>query len=654
MEWNCGRVFVLLVLVVAKISSYERQTQSFVKINVSKINQNLSNETTGTVSGNDSSATTTVSTTISTTSTTAKMEVTTLSTTTTKPESTKPSTEKPFESPKEGRLAKKVPTGYYCKCDLKVNICDVNCCCDIDCTTEVLKTFDCNEELLDTSEYNNLGGLQSCEVQGGLLCLVGETVHEKNGAFYDPSLKNLMKRHRWKDTFPLNKVPKDGSPSAYRVNDPLQLYNETNETVDPFTLPYSLTNSDCQLRQPIRFLRDQSTECLRSLESLELFTSDLLEQQSNVRYLRQPRAQAMEHCMEQDCMNSTTQFCNLLGQNCQISNKTENYEHDGEWYCPELRITLFHNYTRLEGVEMSFLCGLLHFSGQDTDSVWQKISVEFKRKDEEKYSRKLSGNLGYLKGKPVIVSAARIPENDTAEDRRSKKYMLNYFTNETRNPDDTFRLKLPKSRGNRCVLNDNVYYDILFGENSWNRCYFSPQWNVTYESNFTTVCNRLQESIFNLLLHNISPLLQTDSYESMNLYLSKYGNPINQSSEWIPTIPLNVVNEKLTASWPSSTGGQETGTFFSCNSMVINVNYHFYYARITVRNVPRQQVLQETEIIFGPRVDLQFALDEEIRVPINTQVQFFDLTSSNGGVGIWCRVISNLLAMLVGLVLVTS
>ncbi|XP_058464971.1 tectonic isoform X2 [Malaya genurostris] len=656
MGWNYVRVIILLVLVasVSKISCHDRQTQSFVKIDVSKNNPKSSSETTATVPGNESTSTSTegavaVSTTIL--STTSLEQTTHVPTTTIAPVSSKPSTEKPLDPTKEGRAVKNVPTGYYCKCDLKINICDVNCCCDIDCSAEILKSFDCNEEPLDMLEYQHQVGLQSCDVQGGLFCLVGDPPHEQDPAFYDSTLKNIMKKHRWKDVLPLTDSKDDFQARTYRVNDPLQLYNETSET-----LPYSLTNSDCQIKQPIRFLRDQSTECLQSPESLQLFTMDFLEQQISVKYLRVPKVPIMEHCMEQDCLKSHIRFCNLSGKNCSKSNKTDINGEDGEWYCPRLQITILHNYTSLDGVGLSFFCGPLEFSDQGTSSVWHKIAVKFERKDEPKFSRQLSGNLGYLIGKPVIASAVRIPENDTVEERRSKTYMLNYFTNETRKPDGTFRLKLPKSKQNRCVLDDDTHYDILFGENSWNRCHLTPQWNVSAESNITNVCYQLQENIFHFLLNNISSQTQAENYETFNLYLSKYGNPINESSEWIQVRPVNVINDKLTASWSTSANSkQEMAAYFSCNGMVINVNYHFYHARVTVRNVPRQRVLREAEIIFGPRVDLQFALDEVIRVPIYSQVQFFDLTSNNSD-GVCVRIGQMILklALLLGLLLVIN
>ncbi|XP_053687037.1 tectonic [Sabethes cyaneus] len=635
--------------------------QSFVKIDVSKINQKVSNETTtvGLETVETTESTASSSTSILTTSSTGKPEVTTKSQAATTPVTTttvRPPSTRPFELPKEGRLIKSVPSGYFCSCDLKINICDVNCCCDIDCTDEILKSFNCDEERLDIAEYHHQMGLQSCKVQGGLLCLTSESQNEMDDSFYDKSLKNSITKHKWGDIFPLDDNSKDRIFKHYRVNVPIRLYNESSEKVDIFKIPYSLTNSNCQLEQPIYFLQEYSVKCLRSFESLEAFTTNFVEQQTNIRYQRLPMLEIMEHCMDQDCFNSTLEFCNLTGHDCQLSNRTESFDpEDGLWYCPELKVIFIHNYTRLEGLTIKFHCGPLDYADQHTNTIWQTISVKFRRKNEERFVRQVSGNLGYLTGKPVIVSRQLIPENDTAEEKRSKNYMLAYFTNGTRESDETFRLKLPVSRRNRCVFDHRHHYDVLFGESSWNKCNFSPRLNITNESNFTEICTQLQEEIFNLLLHNVAPRVEANNYETLNLFISKYGNPINRSEEWIPLRPLNVINENVTAKWPSTSEKQTTTSpYFTCKSMIINVKYNFYHARTTVRNIPRQQILQEAELLFGPRVDLQFALDEPIQVPVYAQVQFFDLTSYHSSSTVGREMVPSKWVLLVNSILIVS
>lgn len=59
---------------------------------------------------------------------------------------------------------------YYCACDLTMNLCDINCCCDIDCADAALASFKCVETTDDLNA--ELGGLHSCEVSNDAFCVV--------------------------------------------------------------------------------------------------------------------------------------------------------------------------------------------------------------------------------------------------------------------------------------------------------------------------------------------------------------------------------------------------------------------------------------------------------------------------------------------------
>lgn len=64
----------------------------------------------------------------------------------------------------------------FCFCNMHSN-CDVNCCCDPDCSAEALKVFNCNDKnknieenyLLQDFQYQH--GLPSCKVNDGWFCV---------------------------------------------------------------------------------------------------------------------------------------------------------------------------------------------------------------------------------------------------------------------------------------------------------------------------------------------------------------------------------------------------------------------------------------------------------------------------------------------------
>lgn len=65
----------------------------------------------------------------------------------------------------------------YCDCDLHADVCEINCCCDRDCSADALLVFDCLQSLqapqlqtrLEDFQYSH--GLPSCQLHDGWLCV---------------------------------------------------------------------------------------------------------------------------------------------------------------------------------------------------------------------------------------------------------------------------------------------------------------------------------------------------------------------------------------------------------------------------------------------------------------------------------------------------
>uniref|UniRef100_A0A182MWC4 Tectonic-1-3 N-terminal domain-containing protein n=1 Tax=Anopheles culicifacies TaxID=139723 RepID=A0A182MWC4_9DIPT len=665
----------------------ERNIQHFVKIDVAKINtknttdtignastttltSELVTETSTTTSSTTEGTTTSVSSTPTTTSKSSATEATVAveSTATTSTSTATPTTESsdaaypPFKS---DRAAKLVPKGYYCRCDLTINLCDINCCCDIDCNAAIMRTYSCDQEELHTDEYHHGEGLQSCRVQGGLFCLVEPIYEEGDDSYYNPGKLRSATRHKWKEVFPLDSTATsdDIRYEHYRVDDVIYVYNETSEMVQLFALPTSLTGTVCSIEQPVRFLRDHVNLCLRTVDELSEFNRAFVRQaaSSSVRFFRAPKkSNVMEHyCVaEGDCLNATISVCYYSagdGWNCTMgTNLTdatvsadEMIQDDPGTVCRELEILFFHNYTNLQRIEMKLLCRADNSDRTSDgelwmDIVWQRITVKFivpsASASKAPITRAVSGNIGYLVGKPLIVSHLEPVANGTIAPDESPsetppKRMLAYFTNGTRLPDPSFRLRIPISQRNRCVLTEEFHQTVDFGTDMFHRCNYIPPdlSNQTTGSvqNYTKFCQDLQLGLYAQLLHGIEPdMSRVGGYDKLNLYVSKYGNPINRTSEWVRVRSTNVILEAEPGS-DSSPNTDTTDSYFTCSNMLINVEYRFYYARTRVRDVRQQAVVHDAEVVFGPRVNLRFRLDEEIRVPIFIQVQFFDLTSSS-------------------------
>uniref|UniRef100_A0A182K093 UBA domain-containing protein n=1 Tax=Anopheles christyi TaxID=43041 RepID=A0A182K093_9DIPT len=548
-----------------------------------------------------------------------------------------------------------------------INVCDINCCCDIDCNAAILRTFDCDQEVLHTEEYHHGEGLQSCRVQGGLFCLVEPVYEEGDDSFYNPGKLSVATRYKWKEVFASEGSSASEEPvrsNHYHVDDAIYFYNETSEVVQPFAIPYSLTGGACQVEQPVQFLRDGINLCRRTVDELSDFNRAFLRHVSTpTRFFQTPKkSTVMEHyCMEDgDCLNATVSICYHYSPNswnCSVnvtSSMEDTIEEDPDSVCLEMEIIFLHNYTNLLDVHLKLLCKLYPERSADggngwMETVWQRISVKFAvptTPSKPYTNRAVSGNIGYLVGKPLIVSHLEFANNGTTPageenpPENPPNRMLAYFTNETRLPDTFFRLRIPISRRNRCTLTEDDHKTVNFGTDLFHRCNYIPTELVNQTAgsaqNYTKFCQDLQAGLYAHMLNGIYPEVypsKGEGYDKLNLYLSKYGNPVNRTAEWVRVRSSNVIAdaEPGSESSPTANTTDTTESYFTCTNMLINVIYQFFYARTRVRDVRHQAVVHDAEIVFGPRVNLRFRLDEEIRVPIFIQVQFFDLTSSSVG-----------------------
>ena len=124
-----------------------------------------------------------------------------------------------------------------------------------------MRHFDCDKEQLDIFEYDHKSGLQSCEVQGGLFCIVKEGVRtEDDLKFYDFTKKAMIK-NKWPEIFPTSS-DRARIGLTYKINDFLMIYDEKLEKADFFMLPKSLTDSNCQIKEPVKFLKDEENFCM--------------------------------------------------------------------------------------------------------------------------------------------------------------------------------------------------------------------------------------------------------------------------------------------------------------------------------------------------------------------------------------------------------
>lgn len=72
-----------------------------------------------------------------------------------------------------------------CPCDLKIDECDINCCCDVDCTKQMITAFDC------LSNVNYVAKESVCHRKGGWFCVLRELDEKVEVCIYICSRKDV-------------------------------------------------------------------------------------------------------------------------------------------------------------------------------------------------------------------------------------------------------------------------------------------------------------------------------------------------------------------------------------------------------------------------------------------------------------------------------
>lgn len=314
----------------------------------------------------------------------------------------------------------------------------------------------------------------------------------------------------------------------------------------------------------------------------------------------------MIDCSE-DCIETKIYACeNLNNCNSVLFNSSEilNFE---EFISSEILIKVRHNFTDLLGLEVLFLKHTF-----EEDHFLLQIKVNFLVVNETKADNEISGNLGYLKGKPLIISRM-VYFNKT--DLNNRNLIFEYF-----NLNHTLKhLKIPNKD---CLIENFTELETVnFGENIWFQCNKKLQFNITKQSNFTKVCLKFQEKIFFNLINGIEPAENITNFSKLNIFISEFGNPKNFTKNWIELEMKNKFDEKIT--------GEGDDESFTCKNMILNVEYEFYYARLKIGSVKNQLVIKRAFLKFGTRVDLRFNLNEEIKIPLFLNVLWKDLTGKS-------------------------
>ena len=344
----------------------------------------------------------------------------------------------------------------------------------------------------------------------------------------------------------------DHNRNYYMYGDPLLLQKvdknekleETKTEIEPLTIPASLTDTVCHVEEPIKFLKNVDTRCLKTINEVFSYNSLFLQKLKFSRIFKNSPKQDTA-LMEEHFINVTISICKYNLQNCTIL--TFNYTNDlqEEFFLEngydeifqDVYIKFKYNVSFLESAEVFFLSYETFVLANEVleekgTKIVQKISVEFMDVNN------LPGQIirkrikGY-NNEEIVWASRLLTLNLTAPDNQ----VLELFKNNSEIiPMNKFYLKLPESNEGLCVITEDIYDPIKFNENSLTNCKVSleiPELETNQTMNSTDYCLSFQRQIIFFLFNNLnmSSNFSVDRYET-DIFVSKLASPQNSTHQW--------------------------------------------------------------------------------------------------------------------------
>lgn len=402
-----------------------------------------------------------------------------------------------------------------CVCDLLVNQCDVNCCCDPDCSATDISVFsDCSIPIVT-------GDSQLCKNEAVLYSLttsavpqrVTETVEVVNpnifciqATNYQPALTFITPDGPTEANFDslLNQfggMDFNSVGSAVTLNTSKYEYGSPILTKDSvLKLPAQLGTSECTDSNPVGFLQSQDFTCSRNIQIENCSIPVLsLGTYKNIEVLTVPTSQNMINVTLQaitiksvdgaifrgtlsdyiPSYNSTTGVCNdvVLG-----GSYTFTYTYKGE----------------ITSIAASFILGVI-----DKNVVQQNFQIRFI--ENGTVPTPLSGNPGYIFGLPLVAGFKLLQSGIIQSTNRFGQ------------------LTLFKSSNNQdCLTEEGNRTPVLFGYNMMSGC----RLRVNYTD--AAFCQLARTAILNLLHGQQFPN-----------YVAQFGN--SQPETILDWVPINTI-----------------------------------------------------------------------------------------------------------------
>lgn len=238
----------------------------------------------------------------------------------------------------------------------------------------------------------------------------------------------------------------------------------------------------------------------------------------------------------------------------------------------------------------------------------QEFNVNFwwANQTTRNFSAMLSGNPGYLVGKPIL-SGKLITTNGTGRiERHSDDYLENF-------------LVLPENVQGVCILNRTEHLAIEFGYNLLTRCEFgSTLFNRRKHPNGTEICREFQKRI-----------LKMWGITGGNRTVGMFGNAdSNVPEDWIGIMYSTSVKELF-----NKTLGlfDPTNTTLTCLGLVGRMIVDVYHSRVDFKTLPNQEKVLGVTYTFGGFANKTLSYNGQkngtrLEMDLESRVAFYDIS----------------------------
>ncbi|KAF9415045.1 hypothetical protein HW555_007201 [Spodoptera exigua] len=487
-----------------------------------------------------------------------------------------------------------------CECNLLYKVCDINCCCDEDCSDTHYKLFQCQEpskgdrksvdgcvtHLLDEQKY---GG----SMLDDLFCIVKTNLPSKRNIKKASYLLNLKRYdeapgvyYKWESSFKKHHLY-EFKKALYKRGDPIWILK--NGIIYYLDFPASMMNSYCTDRVPITFLKEEKMTCNVKLTDLEMFNILKTSEEAMV-------ISATNNTINSTTLNCTTLHCInwtiLMCENgfCKNYNKTQNEASCTEEVCTNIALKVEYEFYYYDFKIMNATIKLhVQNISNALPLMMQEVRVHFYMANKSiEHVIELSGNLGYINGLPVIASYA------------GNNYTEHFFNNTS----EIRSLILPENRNGLCVRTNTSNNFAKFGVNKRTKCRYtySPK-NKTKQK----LCNNIQADIYKLLRLN------------NNISISPFGNPQDITDDKWLHLELDKHNLE-----PVYGDYNENTLKLYCYNLINRLSITFMYAKVDENSHTEQNKIVSAK--YEATMDNLTFSSEDISFVITIDINFVDLS----------------------------